>query len=254
MGELTQAWLAHVLSQADHRMNRVQQWASRRLETLRGCGMMALMPLDMTDDRLADVLRLLSDDDRYRAFEQELVGQLLRLYQWEARCVRLDTTTVNIDADVNDEGLLQFGHSKDYQPDLPQLKVALASLDPFAMPLASEVLSGEQTDDPVSVPLIDRVRQGLAQTGLLYVSDGKMAAVQTRASVQAHGNFYLCPLSALHLPAPQLAQQVQAQRDQGAPLLEVLRQDEKGTPTCIAQGYETTEQLSVPLGEQTMQW
>lgn len=50
MGELTQVWLAHVLSQVDHRMNRVQEWASRQLETLRGCGMTVLAPLDMTDD------------------------------------------------------------------------------------------------------------------------------------------------------------------------------------------------------------
>src|ERR1700682_1723325 len=74
MGELTQVWLAHVLSQADHRMNQVQEWASRRLTILRECGLATLTPLDVTDDQLADVLRLLSDDERYRAFEQELMG------------------------------------------------------------------------------------------------------------------------------------------------------------------------------------
>jgi transposase len=73
MGELILVWLTHVLSQADHRMNRVQEWVSRRLTTLRGCGLANLTPLDVTDDRLADVLRLLSDDERYRAFEQELM-------------------------------------------------------------------------------------------------------------------------------------------------------------------------------------
>jgi hypothetical protein len=65
MGELTLVWLTHVLSQADHRMNRVQDWVGRRLTTLRGCGLVGLTPLDVTDDRLADVLRLLSDDERY---------------------------------------------------------------------------------------------------------------------------------------------------------------------------------------------
>jgi transposase len=254
MGELTQVWLAHVLSQADHRMNRVQDWASRRLATLQGCGMEALTPLDMTDDRLADVLRLLSDDERYRAFEQELMGHLVRVYNWDTRCVRVDTTTVSSYADVSEEGLLQLGHSKDHRPDLGQLKVALASLDPFGVPLASEVLSGEQADDPVYVPLISRVRQGLAQTGLLYVGDCKMAAAQTRASVQAHGDFYLCPLSALHVSAAQIAQEVEAHRAQDHPLIEVMRDGEQGTPICIAQGYETVQEMSVPVGEQTIQW
>jgi transposase len=53
IGQLSVVWLAHILSQADHRMNRVQEWATRLLETLRGCGMSALCPQDVTDDRLA---------------------------------------------------------------------------------------------------------------------------------------------------------------------------------------------------------
>lgn len=254
VGELTMVWLAHVLSQADHRMNRVQEWGSRRLSTLRGCGLEALTPQDLTDNRLADVLRVLSDDDRYGAFEQELMGQLLRVYEWSATCVRIDTTTASSYAEVNEEGLLQLGHSKDHRPDLPQLKLALASLDPFGLPLATEVLSGEQADDPVYVPLINRVRQGLAQTGLLYVGDCKMAAVQTRASLQAHGDWYLCPLSALHVSAAQLVQEVEAQRAKGSPLIEVIREDEQGKNTCIAQGYETFQEIAVSLGEQVVVW
>src|SRR5260370_7500881 len=57
VGELSMVWLAHILSQADHRMNHVQEWASRRLETLRGSSLEARRPLDLTDDRLADCLR-----------------------------------------------------------------------------------------------------------------------------------------------------------------------------------------------------
>src|SRR2546426_11111243 len=94
VGELSVVWLAHILSQADHRMNRVQEWATRRLETLRGCGS-SLSPHDLTDDRLADVLRYLSDDASWQAFEQELMGQLLRVYDLQAQCVRIDTTTAS---------------------------------------------------------------------------------------------------------------------------------------------------------------
>jgi len=83
MGELTLVWLTHVLSQADHRMNRVQDWVGRRLTTLRGCGLVGLTPLDVTDDRLADVLRLLSDDERYRAFEQELMDTCCVCMLWK---------------------------------------------------------------------------------------------------------------------------------------------------------------------------
>jgi transposase len=254
MGELILVWLTHVLSQADHRMNRVQEWVSRRLTTLRGCGLADLTPLDVTDDRLADVLRLLSDDERYRAFEQELMGHLLRVYDLDASCVRLDTTTVSSYADVSEEGLLQLGHSKDHRPDLPQVKIALATLDPFGVPLASEVLSGEQADDPVYVPLIDRVHQGLGRAGLLYVGDCKMAAEKTRAHIQAQGDFYLCPLSALHVPPATLAQSVEAYLEAGSPLIQVVCEDEAGQPKCLAQGYETLVEMEVKDGEQTICW
>src|SRR5258708_7535258 len=102
VGELTVVWLAHILSQADHRMNRVQEWGSRRLETVRGCGLEALTPQDLTDDRLADVLRLLSNDVHWRAFEHDLMGHLVRVYEWEARCGPLDNTTAGRCAEVNE--------------------------------------------------------------------------------------------------------------------------------------------------------
>lgn len=254
VGELSVVWLAHILSQADHRMNRVQEWASRRLETLRACGMNALCPQDVTDDRLADVLRLLSDDVHWQAFEQELMGQLLRVYDLSATCVRIDTTTASSYAQVNEEGLLQLGHSKDHRPDLPQLKLVLASLDPLGMPLATEVLSGEHADDPLYLPIIARVREGLQQKGLLYVGDCKMAALQTPASIAVRGDFYLCPLSALQAPPEQVSQEVEAQRRQGAPLLEVYRLDGEGRRICIAQGYETTQSVTAQLDGETHTW
>ena len=254
VGELGVVWLAHILSQADHRMNRVQEWATRRLETLRGCGMNALCPQDLTDDRLADILRLLSDDVHWHAFEQELMGQLLRVYDLQASCVRIDTTTASSYAEVNEQGLLQLGHSKDHRPDLPQLKLVLASLDPLGMPLATEVLSGEHADDPVYLPIIARVRDGLQQKGLLYVGDCKMAALQTRASIAAQGDFYLCPLSALQAPPEQVSQEVETQRTQGARLIEVCRVNEQGTSTCIAQGYETICTVTAQADGETQCW
>jgi hypothetical protein len=72
----------------------------------------ALCPQDLTDDRLADVLRLLSDDVHWHAFEQELMGQLVRVYDVRAACVRIDTTTASSYGDVNEQGLLQLGLSQ----------------------------------------------------------------------------------------------------------------------------------------------
>ena len=182
------------------------------------------------------------------------MGQLLRVYDLQAQCVRIDTTTASSYANVNERGLLQLGHSKDHRPDLPQLKMVLASLDPLGMPLASEVLSGEHADDPVYLPIIARVRDGLQQNGLLYVGDCKMAALQTRASIQAQGDYYLCPLSAVQAPPAVVQQEVEAQRAQGAHLVQVERIDEQGKIICIAQGYETVQMLTVQVDGQPQTW
>jgi len=254
LGMVTVIWLTHVLSEADHRMNRLQPWAERRLETLRTCSDTSLQVRDLGDDRLADVLRHLSDDERGPAFEQELTGQLVRVYDLKPSCVRLDSTTASSYGAVSEDGLLQLGHSKDHRPDLGQLKVMLATLDPLGMPLVTEVLSGERADDPLYLPAIARVRASLNIAGLLYVGDCKMAALGTRASIQVAGDFYLCPLSALQVSAEHLAQQLTALRESAQPLRKVERTGADGQTHCIAQGYEESETLTAQLEGMSYTW
>ena len=254
LGVVTTIWLTHILSQADHRMNRVQPWAERRVETLRGCSDASLEVRDLLDDRLADVLRHLSNDEHWRAFEGELTGQLVRVYDLHAECVRLDSTTASSYGAVTEDGLLQLGHSSDHRPDLGQLKVMLATLDPLGMKLPTEVLSGERADDPLYVPAIARVRACLNTVGLLYVGDCKMAALDTRASIQAAGDYYLCPLSALQVPLERLAQQLVARLASGQPLLTVERTGVDGQPICIAQGYEDSETITAQVQGASSTW
>ena len=75
-GELACVWLTHIISQADHRMNQVRQWARQRSNTLQSLIPIAFaqsstcsqsstwVETDFTDDRLADLLKALSDDTK----------------------------------------------------------------------------------------------------------------------------------------------------------------------------------------------
>ena len=180
-------WLTHILSQADHRLNHVEPWAEQRLQTLRGCTGQRIHPLDVSDDRLAGILEALSDDERWCTFEGALTQQLLRVYDLQPQRVRLDSPTASGYWGVTEDGLFQLGHSKDHRPDLPQVKVMLAALDPLGMPVATDVVPGQCADDPLYVPAITRVRTSVARRGLLYVGDCKMGALETRAFLQAGG-------------------------------------------------------------------
>ena len=200
LGWVAIVWLSYILSQADHRLNHVQPWAERRLQTLRGCTDLELRALDFSDDRLEAVLRYLSEDDPWRAFEQELGGKLVQVYDLSVERVRLDATAASGYFGVTEEGLFQWGHDKDHRPDLAQVKVMLSTLDPLGMPVATEVVGGNRADDPLYIPAVNRVRQTLQRRGLLYIGDCKMAAIGTRGYIEKGGDYYLCPL-----PSTQLA-------------------------------------------------
>jgi transposase len=238
MGWVTTVWLTHLISQADHRMNQVEAWAATRQETLGRRSGQPVRPTDVNDDRLAAVLRALSDDGRWAAFEHTLTGQLVRVYDVQTDRVRVDSTSASSSGTVTAEGLLQFGHSKDHRPDLPQLKVMLATLDPLGLPLAIDVVSGERADDPLYLPVIARVRASLGRVGLSYVGDCKLAALATRASIAAAGDYYLCPLSARQWSAADLAVALQPVQAQTQPLTAVERLTNTGTPERIAEGFE----------------
>jgi transposase len=201
LGWVSVLWLTHILSEADHRLNHVEPWADQRLHTLQACTRQLVHPLDVSDDRLATVLEALSDDTRWSACEGALNHHLLRVYDLQAECVRLDSTTASGHGTVTEDGLFQFGHSKDHRPDLPQVKIMVSALDPLGMPVVTDVVPGQRADDPLYVPALTRVREGLGRHGLLYVGDCKMGALETRAFIQAGGDYYLCPLSETQLPS-----------------------------------------------------
>ncbi len=254
LGCMIEVWLAHILSQADHRLNHVQPWADKRLETLRGCIGPTVRALDFSDDRLEDALSILSDDARWEAFERTLNRRILRVYELSTERVRLDSTSVSGYWSVDGEGLFQFGHSKDRRPDLPQVKVMLSSLDPLGLPVAVDVLSGSRADDPLYIPAVRRVRQGLKRRGLLYVGDCKMAALQSRAFIGAGEDFYLCPLSETQLQREVLENYLAAVFSGQQHLTPVYRPGQDGEQELIAEGYQRLETLAAQVDGESVTW
>jgi transposase len=254
LGWVTALWLTHILSEADHRLNHVQPWAKQRLHTLCGATGQQVHPLDLSDDRLAAVLAALSDDTRWPAFEGAFTQHLLRVYDLQPERVRLDTTTASGYWRVTEDGLFQFGHSKDHRPDLPQVKVMLSVLDPLGLPVATDVVPGQRADDPLYLPAIARVRVSVGRQGLLYVGDCKMAALETRASLQAGGDYYLCPLSELQLSPTVLAGCVEPVSTGHQPLTRITRLTATGKRQHIADGYERREQLSAEVAGNRFVW
>src|ERR687896_1633151 len=69
LGGVSTIWLSSILSRGDHRLVHVEPWIAKRLWTLGATTAQAVTRVDFTDDRLEIVLRRLSDDTRWAAFE-----------------------------------------------------------------------------------------------------------------------------------------------------------------------------------------
>ena len=95
LGWTTAIWLTHILSQADHRLNRVQDWVAKHIQTISSVTGLNIRALDFSDDRLAIILRYINQDESWITYEQEQGKNLIRVYDLSTDIVRLDTTTAS---------------------------------------------------------------------------------------------------------------------------------------------------------------
>ena len=118
----------------------------------------------------------------------------------------------------------------------------------------TQVLSGARADDPLYVPAIAEVRQGLDRRGLLYIGDSKMGALDTRAFVQAGGDYYLCPLGLVQLPADVLVGYLAPIWTGEQKLTAVWRPQEDNPPEEIAEGFELAQTLTAKVNGKLISW
>jgi transposase len=255
IGWLTTAWLSYIVSESDHRMIEVEPWADEHIETLSALIPQAVDVKDFTDDRLADLLQWFSKDSIWEEVENHLGQRLVQVYDLDQEPIRLDSTTASVYHDTEGNTLFRHGYSKDHRPDLPQLKIMLGTLDPMGMPLATLVLPGSEADDGLYIPSVIRARQILGQGSHLYVADAKMSALDTRAFIQAGGDYYLTPLAQTG-DVPELMEELLKpvwNKEQPLELIYPLTDEIK--PKAIALGYEITRgQEAMLANQQKMEW
>ena len=106
-------WLAHIISQSDHRKLTVRDWAQQAHTTLEETTGLNIRDTDFTDDRLTIVLRELSKPEYWHLIERDLGRRTVRVYDLTAERVRVDATTVSGYSGGGEGRLFQFGKSKD---------------------------------------------------------------------------------------------------------------------------------------------
>jgi transposase len=193
VGTIIEIWLCYLLTEHDHRLEAVREWVNDRQQVFNALLGIRLRETELSDDRLAVVLGKLGDEGIQAVVDEAMVREWVTVYALPSEVVRLDSTSVSVYSEIEDEdSLIQHGHSKDHRPDLGQFKLMLSTLDPLGMPLHCRVLSGEQADDGLYVPSYDETVRVLGRSDVLVVGDSKMAALATRAHLVGGGSRYLC--------------------------------------------------------------
>ena len=244
-------WLSYVLSKSDHRKVSVENYVLGLEETISRITQQKVTALDFSDDRLTSLLTVLSKQDVWQSVEDDIAGRSVDVYDLSSRTVRCDATTVSGYHKVVDDGIMQFGHSKD-DSNLPQFKLMTASLDPMGMPLATDVVSGEKADSGLYIPIIERINSSLEQQGLLFVGDCKMSALQTRLYIAQQQNFYLSPLPLIGATAKNMKEWIRTGIDKRSndECDDIYRENASGQNVLVAYGYEFERELKANINEQ----
>jgi len=240
-------WLAYIVTEGDHRKVSVETYIKGMHHTLSHLTAQSIEPLDFSDDRLSHLLTHLSKPAYWHQIEQDLNVHSIEVYDLRQEVIRCDATTVSGEHEITAGGLVQFGHSKD-DPTRPQIKVMMGSLDPLGMPLSTDVLSGERADDGLYIPIIERIRSGLHKTGLLFVGDCKMSALDTRASLARHQDWYLSPLPLTGATAEAMDAwiTVGVTKGEAGELTQIWRTNDRGHEVLAAEGYEFERPCRAP--------
>ena len=68
-----------------------------------------------------------------------------------------------------------------------------AAIDPAGMPLAIDVVPGQKADDPLYIPIVDRVHKSLCCTYLLFCGDCKnKSSYQIYCPPLSMSSYYQC--------------------------------------------------------------
>ena len=196
-GQLAVLFITYVLHSLTHHFSGMESWVGQHKTVLEKATGWYIGDKDSTDDRLGRLAEVLGGDEQTSyGFQTRMGRHIISAYKLPTEIARYDTTSFNVchHPENAKDGILQFGHSKNYRPDLLQFKQGLAVLDPAGVPILSETLAGNRADDPCYLPAWRRMVDTIGKPDFLYIADCKAASHETRAGIDHGKGYYLFPL------------------------------------------------------------
>jgi len=249
-------WIAYILSEGDHRKSVVQEYVRGMQNTLKELTGMEISEKDFTDDRLTNLVKYLSKEKLWNQIDMEISDNTIEAYELPKETVRVDATTVSGYHQTIEDGIFQYGNSKD-DPSRPQIKIMTGSLDSLGMPLATDVVSGERADDGLYAPIISRIGAVLRKAGILYVGDCKLSSFDNRLHIKGREKgHYLCPLPNTGKTPEKMTKWIDEGilKDKTDELIKYIVKNKKGEDELKAKGYEIEREQSGEIDGVTLKW
>ena len=254
-GQLAVLFITYVIHSLNHRLSGMEAWLADHHHVLEQVTGWTVTPKEATDDRLGLLIGALgSDPGRMVEYQIDQGSYLVQAYELPTEIGRYDTTTVNVyhAKDTEDEnGILEFGHSKNHRPDLLQFKQSLGTLDPAGVPLLTATLKGNAADDPGYFPAWQQMAKTLGHRQFLFVGDCKGGALETREQIAREDGIYLFPLARTGTVPDQLATWIR--NPPMVPQDLYLAGENEGERRWIGEGFEV-EQPLVGKRDPNFQW
>ncbi len=195
-GWVVTLWLAHILSRGDSKAPHLLSWAADRALTLRWCVGRDINPYALSEERLRDVLAVLSNDTAWAQIERLLNTELQQAVAQASHRVRF-VSAEGVGWHVSNDGLLQFHYSNTWRPGALRARITLTLLDPPGIPIATWIMP--RSDEASHLTAIRHTRGCLPQPQIIYSGDA-VTPLATRAAIHANHDGYLAPLTDQQIP------------------------------------------------------
>lgn len=265
-------WLSHILTQNNHCKSPVNDWVSKHKLALEASLNIKISETDFDDMKLSRLLNKFADDNTWEMLESLFYKDSFSILDLNTNvpdyfkenssstneirmALKIDSTTAYGHHDVKENGIMQKGWSKDHRPDLPQVKMMVSVEGNTGLQIASNVVSGNQNDDILYIPILENTRKIMDTKNSLICGDSKMSSISIRANIVYNSELYLTPLQLIGDVKKLQSELIEkiVNGDQQAEL--IWDKDEKDKPKLIGAGFEISRSLFYEFNNaETLKW
>jgi transposase len=205
-----------------------------------------IKPTHLSDDRIADTLKVLFDAGIKNLFSGQTIN-IIKEFKLSIEQVHCDFTSATLHGDYRDANgekaiAITYGFNKEHRPDKKQFVQEVAVTSDGGVPISSQSLDGNTSDVTRYVPVWRDIKQLMGSSDFLTVGDCKLSSEDNLLAIAKGKGYYLAPLAMYSSVKKELKELVLS----GNAEPELLQQRVKDGKTITYHGFEVPDMIVDP--------